>query len=297
MTWWPNYLKRHVLHVVSLALFLFSSPMLATEQEQADSKTIYWQTYHRPPGVMKVGEHKGQGFVQLMLTAITDRMPEYEHVHLSTTLARALQDIKAGKQVCHPSLFATEQRRQFAHFTTSALFNPTNRLVVRRSTAARLGTETVDLSHILNDPTLTFSWIKGRSFGQQIDNILAAMPPTERMVELSSYDLSHIFEMIALGRVDATMAYPFELNYFNDYKSSNGEELVLLPFQGLPQYIQGNVACPRNAWGEKVVRRIDGILQEIKPTQEYADLMTTWWSEEKKRKAFKNFYINQFLQQ
>lgn len=279
-------IKVQSFFVLALLLCL---PAMANE-------TIYWQTYHRPPGVMKSGEHAGKGFVQLMLNQIIRHMPEYKHEMPITTLARALADMKSGKNVCHPSLFITEEREQYVWFSQPAIFNPTNRIIIRKALAKKLDLTTVDLQLLLTDPELTFAFVKGRAFGGKIDHILNNADLGERAFWISSENLSTMFQLIQLGRIDVTIAYPFEVEYFSLQNSKNLQKLAVLPIQDEAMYIEGSIGCAKTSWGRKVISRVDEILQEIKPSKEYRDALTTWWREESQTEQFKNRYNLYFLQ-
>lgn len=49
-------------------------------------------------------------------------MPEYYHEYAITTVARTTVDLKAGKNVCPPSLLATKERKAWAVFSHSNIF-------------------------------------------------------------------------------------------------------------------------------------------------------------------------------
>jgi uncharacterized protein (TIGR02285 family) len=263
---------------------------------QAQDNIIYWQTYDSAPGFIQSGEFKGQGFVQKVLAQTIAKMPDYQHEMPLTSLARSLEDIRLGKQVCHPSLLITPERREYIHFSDYMGFNPTHRLILRRSfPAAQTPNVPINIAQHLSNRKMSFAFIKGRSFGQEIDEFIAKLNPHNRMVLLTSGNHEALFGLIANERVDAAIAYPFELGFFSKNQPAAGQSLVALEIEGVPPYIAGSVGCPKNQWGANVIVRINEILKEIKPTEEYKQALTTWWEAERQRDAFEYFYQQHFL--
>lgn len=278
----------------SLVFSLTTWELLA---QSKDDDVIYWQTYHRPPGIIKSGEFEGQGFVQLILQQVIDRMPEYHHQMPLTTLARVLQDMQLGKNVCHPSLYKTEERSKFAYFSIPNLINPTNRIIAHSKVAQQFKESSVDLSSLLVNPDYTFALVKGRSFGQEIDNIINTYVNSDRVFHIPNETLATIFHMIRLQRIDFTIVYPFELGYFLKTNENSTDEFVSYTIDGIGEYIVGSIACAKTPWGEKVIAKVNQVLTEIRKTEAYQKAMTTWWESERNKAPFNEFYNYTFLQQ
>lgn len=262
----------------------------------AADNVILWQTYHRPPGNIKSGQHAGQGFVQLVLEQVIQNLPEYIHKQPITTLARALEDMKLGKNACHPSLFKSPEREQYMVFSQASLFNHGNHVITRKAVSETLPPGPVELSGLVKESKMTFVSIKGRSFGTYIDNQLAGLNK-HRVVEIPSDSLSVMFRLLAIGRIDITIAYPFELEYFAQYEDGVSYSLELLPIAGLPKFLAGNIACSNTEWGQRAIKHIDKVLTRIKPTKEYKQAMTRWWPKSSLDEDFENYYQNVFLNQ
>lgn len=255
---------------------------------------IAWQTFHIPPIIMKTGEQRGQGFVDRMLLLIIEQMPEYEHSLPLTSHARALNDLKMGKHVCHPALFKTQEREQYAVFSKPVFFSPSNRLIILEQTAKRLSlSEPVDLSQLLHIDDVTIGLVKGRSYGANIDGMLAKFPE-HYLIEMSLDKSEVLFNLTHHKRLTATVAYPFEIAFYAK-QPKNGEGHKALLIAGTPDYAIGHIACPKNDWGQNIVKSVDQILYKIVATDEYLEAMTTWWSEERDKARFVRFYEDAFL--
>lgn len=258
--------------------------------------TILWQTYHRPPGTFNYGEHQGQGFVQKALQLIIERMPEYQHEMPITTLARAISDIEAGHNVCHPSLFITAEREKYMLFSNAAILNPSNRIIAKpESIVAFLENGQVDLAQLLQQDWLLFGHVKNRSYGNTIDDMFKKHNPIKKFISIENIALDRVFKLIERDRIDLTIAYPFEVeHYLKNDKLALGQ-LVAYPIKDISPYITGSVACPKNAWGEKIIKKINRILKEIKPTIEYQHAVTAWRESERDSAVFIQYYREHFL--
>lgn len=258
--------------------------------------TILWQTYHRPPGTFNYGVNKGQGFVQKTLQLIIDKMPEYQHEMPVTTLARAISDIEAGHNVCHPALYITPERRKHMVFSDASILNPNNRIIAKPETIAPfLKNGAIDLEHILQQDILSFGHVKNRSYGNVIDGIFTKYQQTKNFVPLQNIDLTRVFKMIEIGRVDLTIAYPFEIQHYLNESPQTAKQLQAYSIANMAPYDIGSIACPNNAWGKKITQQVNKILKEIKPTVTYQKALTTWRENERSSKLFQQYYHDYFI--
>ncbi len=275
---------------------VISLPLFAYEKPVDESKTIFWQTYHRPPGVFLTGPNQGKGFVQQMLQLIISKLPEYDHKMPLSTLARAIEDIKQEKHSCHPSLFKTVEREKYMYFSNASVVTPTNRVITKKGRFDNYFRDGwIDLREIGKDQNLTFTFVKGRSFTDKVDKIIEQHVREESIFFMTNTDLSPSFQMIELGRVDATIAYPFELNYYAKNDSLSLAQFDIYPILGTPLFSTGYVACPKNEWGKLVIEKINIILAKLKPTKTYQDALTSGWEYERDNPLFIDYYQNKFL--
>ena len=285
-----------LLNYVCVITIVLSFPLSANENSVKKGDTIFWQTYHRPPGVILTGPNEGAGFIQQVLKLIIKKLPEYEHKMPLSTLARAITDIKYKKFSCHPALFKTTEREEFMYFSNAAMVNPTNRIIARKDFFDDyLRDGWLDLREITEYQNFTFALIKGRSFTPDIDDVLAQYLNGNNMFLMSNTDLSPTFQMIELGRVDATIAYPFELNYYTQHDQLSKQHLETYPILGVPLYSIGHVACPKNEWGKMVITKINAVLEALKPTKAYKYALTSGWQDNRNDPSFEAFYRNEFL--
>lgn len=286
--------------LLTVALLAWSFIVLANTKDPARAgmtgiKTIHWQTIHVPPSTIKSGPLQGQGFVQLVLQQIIAELPDYEHQFPITTLARATSDMKSGKNVCHPALMITEERQKWAYFSRASFFNPNNYLVMSADVADKFTQSPLQLDELTRQPNLIFAVIKNRAYGTSIDNFIAKQLDQQQRLDITSDNLSYMFRLLTVNKVDVTFAYPFEVAWFTKDKPQYRDNLILRPVANQPQFLVGHVTCPKTDWGKQVISRIDEALKNLKPTDTYKQSMTRWWPEQSIDNTFERFYQDHFL--
>lgn len=254
---------------------------------------IRWQTYDTAPNFILSGEYKGQGFVEQLLEMLIEQMPEYTHQMDMTSQNRALENLHAVKPVCHPSLVATTKRKKYIHFSTPVFVSPTNRLILRRGA---LQDKLVNLAQVLSDENIRFALLKNRSFGRTVDNIIEEHKDGHRILQVANETNDHLFKLIGARRIDATLGYQSELNFFQIGKQkTNLEPLISLPIRGNLQYVMGRVGCSKTTWGQQVVERINEVMLKLKRNKQYQLKMTRWWQDERQSQPYLDFYQTRFL--
>jgi len=279
------------LWLMAMSFDVFSESLLQTENNK-----ISWQTYHRPPGIIKEGLDQGSGFVEKALSLIIKHMPEYHHDFPIASLTRALTDIKTEKSVCHPALYKTKEREKFIAFSNASIINPSNRVIARKGTFDQYAEgKYIDLKKVLDSRQFSFSLIKQRSYGQDVDDKIAGHYTDKNSQLLASTELGTVFQMVKKKRVDFTIAFPFELNYFIEKNKIKDDVFTSYYIKNIPTYTLGYVACPKNEWGKEVITRVNQVLNEIKHTNDYKQAITSWWKNEQSSKEFEDFYKMRFL--
>lgn len=255
---------------------------------------IYWQTYHQPPGSIQLGEFKGQGFLDRVLSLVIENLPEYDHAMPMSSLARALSDIESGKHACHPALHASEERKEYMYFSQPAMMNAMNAVIGKSDDILRLENESNEaLHHIFTQST--FALVKGRAYSGGYDEFVASQVTADQTVFVSSETIDTLFQLVAMGRVDFTIAYPFELQYFLSKQEHTKNRLRTFNVPKTSAYSVGYIACPKTPWGKEVIEKVDKVLDRIKPTKEYLAAMTSWAPSEQITPEFRRFYQEVFL--
>lgn len=281
---------------ILLIVFTLICTNVQATSSQANDNTIYWQTYHRPPGIIKTGDTQGTGFVEKALTLVIQQMPEYNHKFPIATLSRALRDMKASKNVCHPALFKTKERQQYLLFSNASMISPANQVISLTGTLEQASQgKHLDLVKLLENEQFAFTLIKGRSYGQKIDDKIGKHIKHSKSHLIPGTDLTALFQMVYKKRVDFTIAYPFELNYYLHKNKISTHSFTSYYIHDIPQFQLGYIACPKSEWGAQVIKKINTVLSETKHTDSYKQAITSWWEGEQSSKEFDVFYKTQFL--
>ncbi|GAB5380707.1 MAG: hypothetical protein Alis3KO_20940 [Aliiglaciecola sp.] len=279
--------------VVYCCLLLGNFLVYAQEKE-----TIYWQTFHSPPSTIRIGDFDGLGFVDIALSKVIEKLPQYHHEMQLTTLSRALENIKQQKNTCHPSLYVTPERRKIAYFSHPSIISPANRLVMVKNQQLKLNIEApIKLPEVLNNTSLSVAVVQGRSYGTQIDHSLLTMVESDnnRLMSISTERLETLFKLVSSSKVDLTFSYPFELNFFKKREEVISQELIGLMVDGADQYALGSIGCAKTPFGKKVISEINAVLLDIRPTLDYYHAITTWWEEERELAQFNDFFNDVFV--
>lgn len=289
-------MQKKILFYISFALVGNFSTNAFASQANNDKGTIYWQTYHRPPGIIKEGTEQGSGFVEKALKLIIKEMPEYKHEFPIASLTRALTNIKLHKNVCHPALYKTKERQEYVAYSEATIINPGNRVIARKGTLDEIAEGNyIDLKKLLSSQKYAFSLIKKRSYGQVVDDKISKHLTDSKSQLLASTELGTLFHMVERRRVDFTIAFPFELNYFIEKNKIKDDVFVSYYIKDIPKFTLGYVACPKNAWGKEVINKVNRVLKNVKRKQSYKEAVTSWWGHEQFTEEFIHFYNNRFL--
>lgn len=287
--------------ITALLVFIgITSCALALAQENSQSITtdniIYWQTDHRPPASIMRGANKGQGYIDGIREYLISNMPHYQHKYSTSSLDKLFEDMKKGKNVCHPLLFVTEARKELAYFSIAATITPSIRIAIKSNLAQSLQLkEPVNLEQLITESRATFAIIKGRSYGPYIDEFLQRQKALDTHVQISVEDNTTLFKLLERDRIDFTFAYPFELTFYQTQEFSKNTPFKILSIDGVEDYTLGSVACTKNAWGRSVIERVNVVLSQQRQQQNFIEIINRWWPEESNKAAFQNFYKDVFL--
>lgn len=274
---------------IALLSFFFATTLAAKPP-----LAIQWQTFHFPPLYMKQGPFEGQGYMDQTLALLIASMPDFEHHLPLTTHTRALADIREGKPACHPALFKTAEREAYALFSMPSLITPANRFIVSKQTLlTRKIQEPVDLSTVLLEHQLSVAVIANRVYGERIDRALDTYVE-DNILKMPIAKSAVIFQLLYRDRIDAAIAFPFELRYFETTHNAEGKMLAMV-IENMVPYAVGYIACPNTAWGHNVIEAVNRALAKLVHTEAYMLAMTSWWREELDKPEFTSFYQQALL--
>ncbi|MFZ6863199.1 TIGR02285 family protein [Undibacterium sp. Ji67W] len=260
-------------------------------------KQMTWLLNDRPPAFIIVNGLPTNGYVDSFLQMITSQWTDVNHNFIVTPIGRAFSAIKKKEEVCFPGAVISREREKIAYFTATHLQLP-HQLIVRESAIKDIPLNKmgqVDLRLLMTSNELTGIINRGRSYSDQIDDLIKNKTNKAIVEEVSNYaNGSNILRMLALGRGDYTFEYEQNFIYqLTKLKPLQGEKLIGLPIAELETFKVG-IACPLSPWGKATIERIDEILSRVSQLPQYREAQMQWVSDKFKsryRKDFDEFYL------
>lgn len=275
-----------IQRTVFALVVLMTSSAVAMAQEEI--KTIKWQTYDAPPNFIFEGEFAGQGFIEQLLAMIIKASPQFDHQFVVTSQNRALDNIRAGANVCHPSLVKTEARTAFIQFSRPLFISPTNRLVVRKG---YLTNKPITLSDFIADKNHRFAVIRNRSYGKAVDKVLREHSKRHNVMFISNETSDYVFNLLGAERIDATIAYEPELAFYQARQINKVlSRLETIEINNNVPFVKGHIGCPKNPWGETVIDALNPIIASLVDNPEFKQKMSLWWPKEAKSQHYQRYY-------
>lgn len=244
--------------------------------------TITWVSDDLPPAFIHAGPDRGKGIVDGVVAMYVERLPEYEHRFVHANMPRILGMMKAGGNVCYAGLFKTPEREQFIQFSIPNLITMSNGVVVARGRARSLvgqGQE-VSLEELLRKKDLTLGVTQGRAYGGRLDELLSgASPDSPNIVVRAGQDsLLGLLRMLGAGRIDYCLGFPWEVPYVAKH-GGLAEFFDIVPISETKdaRWVKNYIGCPRNEWGIELIRKIDGVLRTVMPTEAHMQHQLKWF--------------------
>lgn len=206
----------------------------------------------------------GRPFPDMLVAFLREHGPPLAYEVVEMNARRAWQMIGTGAQVCRVSAVHTPEREKLAYFRDT-LLSPPQTLIVRRNKQQALPRNAageIDLPRLLADPSLRGAIVDGRSYGDEVDALLAHLPPGNGVSRLSAGDFgSRMLSLLSRDRADYTIDY--EVNLVQPTAREEPPLTAVLasePIGGASAPVIAGIACPRTAWGLAAIRVLDETL-------------------------------------
>lgn len=252
--------------------------MLSVCTASYSKETVTWAVLDFPPFQIRTGEFQGTGSFDGLLDLLIRELPEYEHDVQVVSNARLAEELRSGRIVCSPGLFKTPAREKLMDFSVPALIHLDNRLVIGSHAVSRFsGAQTVDLSLVLERNDLIGGVSEGRSFAPNIDPLIQQHAHDRQLVN-RPIQASQLFKMLASGDIDYTILFPHEAAYLS--KALNLPDVATLrSIKGTPPYIFTHVVCPKTAWGQQFLAKVNRVIEQRSHAADYRALSARWYKE------------------
>lgn len=286
----------HKPHFSALIFIFFVTSLLPPVAFARDS--ISWMESATPPFFIHEGVFKGQGYVEVINNIVIENLPAYSHTRTVANLSRHYQQWKQGEKACAPSMYKTEERKEFVYFSIPSTFSLPIVLIINKKNFLKFGgSKTVNLTQILQSNKFVIGSIRNRSFGAEFDDTLNNYGNDKNVYTYEGPDLlAGLFKMLMAGRIDALPGSPEEAIHLAETMGIRDQIMTLNieENQGDPEAYLGYMTCTKNEWGKTAIDNINKVLLEQRGTEEYRAAYERWLdpsSIEGYRKLYKDVFL------
>lgn len=243
-------------------------------------ETLAWMEAVAPPFFIHEGPYKGQGYEDLITEIINENLPQYEYKHMQANISRHYQQWKQGENACSVGMFKTPERLEFTYFSIPSVFTlPTVLIIQKDRFAAFGGKKIVNLGKVLKEGKLVIGRSNNRSYGIEFDTALNTYGNSQNIFNYEGPELSlNLFKMLQAGRIDALPGLPEEAMYLAETMGIRDQIMTLAVEENQvnKESWLSYVACSKTAWGKKVIKEINKVLIELRPTERYRAAYERW---------------------
>ena len=261
-----------------LAFIVFCVPLEAGCYDDQ----ISWIYLDFPPVHIAEGPFTNQGYGDFVLQLLINNLEGYEHKRLKCNIARAQELLKNQAKVGHPAFLKKSDRNSYVAISVPAYVLIPNGVLVLNHQLHKLESFINKEGIFLLEKAITQSNLKvgisaERAYGGVIDRILTKHKGHQNL--FINFDekqfLQKLISMMAAGRIDCIVGYPNEGQYYAK-QSENNIDITCLPVEGMPDFVLGYIAFPKNEWGKAIIQKINPILKTYRNTQQYHAAYEFW---------------------
>ncbi len=295
----PLFSSRGPLPFWILILLLITqwSPLVNASAHGRES--ITWLKTNMPPFFIAHGEHKNQGYGDVVTEILKQNLPQYDHQDLYTNIIKHFSLFQRDGRYCVVGLYKTPEREKFLRFSYPTFMTLPPVLIMKKDRWQKLlHQQAVQLETIFQHQDFILGFSRDRSYGNPIDQVIGKHPDRSNLVHFSGQELTdNFFKMLMLDRVDGLLGLPEEAMY-HAHRLGLEHEIITVEILENSQDTEGwlcYAGCPDTAWGRKAIKEINKVLLEKRPTSQYRNAYEHWLHAENKPR-FRALYQEVFLQ-
>ncbi len=233
---------------------------------------IYWMQVDWQPSWIFDGPMRGQGYGQLIESALTPTLPDFNHLFIETTFTRMVTWLGKRPDVCSSTGFyqwpnpETGQPRKDLVWSAPVLMFEWHGMVINSKDAKGFPAERpLVLTKFLANTDKVMILQHSRDLGPRLNPVVEPYYQTEKILLRGGANDSttSLYKMISLGRADYTIDYRFMVNFANSIEDD--VDMMFIPLkehQG--KYGYGAVVCTNSPLGEAVVKAVNKQIKELR---------------------------------
>lgn len=271
---------KYLSSLICLILALNPSYLISKEKDN-----IIWVTEHFEPYFIFDGPLKGKGISDRINTTLIKLLPEYQHSVQYMPILRITEALKNGEHIAVVSYLKNPNDKAFAQYSITSLVVPPLELTIREEDWIKNWHKQspISLKAFINQGNIV--GIAGRRYyGDHLYPLLFEKKEQLKkgVYAVQSTHYSSLAEMIVRNRIDGTIGYSAELQYFN-YIKPQAIKLVSIPITENPENLFAYVVVPKSEWGSDFLKTLNSRLKKVRKTEEYQAIMFDWFG---KKPAF-----------
>lgn len=239
-------------------------------------ETITWPYFNFPPYVILSGDEPTGISIEIQ-RYLHQGMPEYNHQRVKSPIVRSMLSVKHGETYCFTGLLKTPVREELLAFSKPCRLSPPLMIVSRKGVLDDLKeVGGIRLARLMNNDRFVLGVIKEMSYGTVIDDIIDGNRNENNVATIFASDTINMeISLILNERIDYAIIVPMQAKYETE-RMGVTDQIEFIPILENLNYFVGYIACTKNELGLEVIKKVNRILREKTPTEEYLNLFTPW---------------------
>ena len=294
--------RRALATNIFILITLFFTTLLLPRISNAKEKdTITWLSNHWPPYMIEKGDDKGQGEVDILMDIYIKNLSQFKHEKLTMNWKRFWIDIKKGRKVCNAAAYKNPAREEYALFSLPNIIAVPNSIIMKKEKAKKfINQNSYSLKKLIQRTDLNGGLQAQRSYSDVLDDLLKKFESGSN-IKRRPFEAHKYLKLLFLDRIDYIIEYPVVVNYYSrkifqyeKLKNFKKDAFVSIEIEEAPKTALAYIACPKDAWGKKVIGEIDKMLKKVRPTKEYLDALLFWASSKRVKDLKTKVYQQNF---
>jgi len=247
--------------------------MLSTTPVKAEQREIVWFRSDYAPGSIVAGPDKDKGYLDVLMTTLGRRMPQYRHSWVTAPMMRREEEIRTRDNACSPGFLKTPERERTFLFSDAMFQLLPPGLTINKDSLPRFqrfvdAEGRLRLGDILNNDDPVIAVAAGRSYGAGLDLILKSTDNRGKVSDIVAADLfsTTVRKLGERRDIDGVMGFSVELSYAVRSLGLNAESYYFLPLAEETRIITSYIICSPTPLGRRIIDDINAVyaVPEIK---------------------------------
>ncbi|WP_320170333.1 TIGR02285 family protein [Maridesulfovibrio sp.] len=226
---------------------------------------IEWYYADFPPCTIARGESKGSGFGDMVMKTLQTNLHEYEHTSFEANFSRIIKQLGISNGCC-VTLLKTPARKKILEFSQPVIVGLPCGVCILESRLAEFKpfidkSGYISINRLFEESDMKMGISSGRKYMKAVDDIITRAPNSPKIIKSHDKNVSreHIIALAAGRRVDYVIEYPEVLSWISTHENITNK-MKYIPIREADDYIVAYVGCTKNAWGKRVINRINTII-------------------------------------